>query len=383
MTGKPRLLCVDDEPELLAGIKLNLRKRYAVTTANSGPEALSLFEQNGSSQPPFDVVLSDMRMPQMSGAELLTRLRQRYPNMPRLLLSGQSDLDSAIAAINDAKIFRFLTKPCPPELIIESIDEALEQARLRNAERELLDKTLSGTVTMMTEVLGLVSTGAYSRTLRLKEIVKGLSAAIGRPVPWDLALATMLSQVGFVILPDEGNLGTTLQPRHAELAADLVVKVPRMEPVAALIRHQLDERPACQAAAATDWPRDQLSLEILRTSVHYDGLVAGGLSKEEAHQALKESVGPPPQFLLDALDGVRQKVPDTLVQTAVKVRALEPGMELAADVNLVTGPMLATAGIILNSALIGRIKAFARSTGVEQPILVLVPASSLEKTATP
>ena len=378
MTDKPRLLCVDDEPELLASIKLNLRKHYVVTTAESGPEALSLFDECGDEAGPFDVVLSDMRMPQMTGAQLLTELRQRYPDIPRLLLSGQSDLDSAIAAINDAKIFRFLTKPCPPELIIESLDEAVEHARLRTIEQDLLDKTLNGTVSMLTEVLGLVSAGAYSRTLRLKETVVGLCAALDRPVPWDLELATMLSQIGFVVLPVEDDSSADLQPRHAELAAELLENVPRMETVAAMIRHQLDSAPAHDELALTSWPDDHLNIEILRTSVHFDALVASGLSWSKARNALREVAGAPPKFILDALGKVKTSG-DSMVEITTTVGRLAAGMELTADVTLTTGPKLAAAGTILTSALIGRINAFATSTGVNEPLSVLAPASSVAK----
>ncbi|MGB5756401.1 MAG: response regulator [Acidimicrobiales bacterium] len=379
MRGKPRLLCVDDEPELLNSIKLNLRKRYAISTAESGTEALAMFEAGGD-EVPFDVVLSDMRMPQMSGAELLTTIRHRYPDVPGLLLSGQSDLDSAIAAINDAKVFRFLTKPCPPELIIESVDEALEQARLRTVERDLLQHTLNGTVSMLTDVLGLVSAGAYSRTMRLKDVVQRICAALDRPVPWDLDLATMLSQIGFVVLPagsDDGSPGA-VGSRHVEVAVELLENVPRMEPVAELIRHQLDPEPAPHGDAAENWSDDDLNREILRVAVLFDTLVANGQSRTAARRTLAVSSSPPPAFLLEALSSIRMPV-ESMVELATSVNQLAAGMELTADVNLDSGAKLAGTGTTLTSALIGRIRAFAATSGVAEPIHVLAPASAAAK----
>ncbi|MDH3302275.1 MAG: response regulator [Acidimicrobiia bacterium] len=376
MSDKPRLLCVDDEPDLLSGLTLNLRKRFAVTTAESGGEALALFDAAGDISP-FDVVLSDMRMPEMNGAELLTTLRLRYPDMPRLLLSGQSDLDSALAAINDAKVFRFLTKPCPPETIIESLDEALEQARLRTVERDLLDHTLKGTVSLLTDVLGLVSAGAYSRTMRLKDIVRGLCFALDRPVPWDLDLATMLSQIGVVVLPpghDDEQVGD-IDHRHAELACELLSNVPRMETVVDMIGRQLDPGPCCTGHDPADWSSEDLSREILRVAVLFDRLVANGQTRAEAHKTLKTGGTPPPAFLLDALSRVRPST-ETMVEVAATVDQLAAGMELTGDLWLANGSKLARAGTTLTSALIGRIRAFADSVGVTEPVHVLAPSSA-------
>jgi len=381
MSEKPRLLCVDDEPDLLTSVKLNLRKRYAVTTAESGSEALALFDTAGDTAP-FDAVLSDMRMPEMTGAELLTILRRRYPDVPRLLLSGQSDLDSAIAAINDAKVFRFLTKPCPPETIIESLDEALEQARLRTVERDLLDHTLNGTVSLLTDVLGLVSAGAYSRTMRLKDIVHGLCVALDRPVPWDLDLATMLSQIGVVVLPpgqgDEpvGDIDT----RHTQLARELLGNVPRMGPVADMIGHQLDPGPRCTSNDVEDWSNDDLNREILRVAVQFDRLVANGQTRTEARRTLSTSETPPPAFLLGALNRLSTTT-EAMVEVAATVDQLGAGMELSADLRLANGSKLAGAGTVLTSTLLVRIRAFAAGSGVAEPIHVLAPSSAAARVA--
>lgn len=381
MSTKPRLLCVDDEPELLEGIKLNLRKRFHITTAGSGPEALLLFDEaeEAGGGPPFDVVLSDMRMPAMTGAELLTALRERHPEVPRLLLSGQSDLDSAIAAINDAKIFRFLTKPCPPDVLIESLDEALEQARLRTIERDLLDRTLSGTVSMLTEVLGLVSAGAYSRTMRLRTTVRGICEGLDRPVAWDLDLAAMLSQIGFVVMPAGDNAregGPDAQ--HAELAADLIGNIPRLETVADMIASQVRPAPIRSDTDLATWTDAELSAEILRVAVQYDGLVAGGRPRPAARDAIQKSADPPPPALVAALSSVRADT-EAMVELTVTVDQLAAGMTLNADVLLADGPKLAGAGTALTSALIGRIRAFAASAGVIEPICVLAPATQVPR----
>ena len=373
VTAKPRLLCVDDEPELLDNLRLVLRKRFDVTTANSGAEALALFDDD--SVAPFDAVLSDMRMPEMTGAVFLTTLRQRYPDIPRLLLSGQSDLDSAIAAINDAKIFRFLTKPCPPDLLIESIDEAIQTARLKTIERDLLDRTLNGTVDMLVDVLGLISPDAADRAGRVKSHVHHLCQALERPVSWELDLAAMLSQLGFVAMPlTEGEESAEHVDRRVELAAELLIHIPRLESVAALVRGQCATQPVRLDDEIDNWTPRELNAEILRLAVRFDDLITAGHSPDAATGAMKAAETPTPPFLLAAVGRLGNPEED-FVDMELQVTELEAGMTLTTDLLLATGPKLAPAGMELTGALVARIVSFARTTGVQQPVGVRVPGA--------
>ncbi len=112
MDPHPRtpILCVDDEPAVLESLTNLLRRRYTVHVALSGAAGLELLKR----EPAICVILSDMRMSGMNGAEFLARTQAVRPDASRLLLTGDSNLESAIAAVNQGHIFRFLTKPCPP-----------------------------------------------------------------------------------------------------------------------------------------------------------------------------------------------------------------------------------------------------------------------------
>ena len=114
--AKPPILCVDDEPAVLEGMRDNLRRTFRVTTAGSGAEGLELLTEQQ-----FAVVLSDMRMPEMDGAQFLTRARQIAPDTTRMLLTGYADIESAISAVNDGQVFRFLTKPCSQDRLVSSL----------------------------------------------------------------------------------------------------------------------------------------------------------------------------------------------------------------------------------------------------------------------
>src|SRR3984885_1383580 len=121
-----RVLFVDDEPNVLEGIQRTLRKQVELQTASSGAEALRLIAETG----PFALVISDMRMPAMNGAQFLAKVREQEPDTVRMILSGHADLDATIAAVNEGHIYRFLSKPCPSDMLLGAVEDGLNQYRL-------------------------------------------------------------------------------------------------------------------------------------------------------------------------------------------------------------------------------------------------------------
>jgi predicted signal transduction protein with EAL and GGDEF domain len=128
---RPSILCVDDEPALLQALALHLGRRYEVLSAAGGAEALAVLQRT----PAIAVIISDMRMPGLNGAEFLAQARVLAPAAERIMLTGQSDLASAIAAVNEGQVFRFLTKPCAPPDLLGAVEAAVERNRARSAEQ--------------------------------------------------------------------------------------------------------------------------------------------------------------------------------------------------------------------------------------------------------
>ena len=129
-----RVLLVDDEQAILDGLRRQLRTKFDITTALGGEEALRIM----GSTAPFAVVMSDMRMPRMDGVAFLTAVREKYPDTVRLLLTGQTDMQSTIDAINLGQIHRFLMKPCPASAIEAVLRDAAELHRQTLSERDLV-----------------------------------------------------------------------------------------------------------------------------------------------------------------------------------------------------------------------------------------------------
>lgn len=124
----PKVLCVDDEPGLLRSLRWLLRGQYEVAVASSGIDGLALLGAQN-----FDVIISDQRMPGMTGTEFLERARQVSPRSIRLLLTGYSDFNAVLSSVNDSEVFRFISKPWDNQKLLETVSDAAKVARMTQA----------------------------------------------------------------------------------------------------------------------------------------------------------------------------------------------------------------------------------------------------------
>ncbi|MDD9943734.1 MAG: protein kinase [Myxococcales bacterium] len=128
MANRANILYVDDDRDQLRMLQLSLRDEFEVDIAESGSQAVQMV----AAKPDYAVVVSDMRMPRMNGAQFLGLVRELAPRAVRILLTGDADLDSAMAAVNEAYVFRYLTKPCPRAQLRQALQDAVgEYARQR------------------------------------------------------------------------------------------------------------------------------------------------------------------------------------------------------------------------------------------------------------
>jgi diguanylate cyclase (GGDEF)-like protein len=156
-----KILCVDDEPQVLEGLSLQLGRRYEVFTALSGAQALELLEKNET----IAAIISDMRMPRMDGATFLARARTVAPRAARILLTGQTDLQSAIAAVNQAQVLKFLSKPCLPPDLHAAVEMGIEHYRKETASTTGLRRELRAQMASEDPVTGLASRQRFIEAL--------------------------------------------------------------------------------------------------------------------------------------------------------------------------------------------------------------------------
>jgi CheY-like chemotaxis protein len=385
---KHRILLVDDEQRVLDGYRRTLRKGFDLSTACSGRDGLALINIDT----PFSVVVSDFQMPEMNGVQFLTEVAARSPDTARIMLTGQADLNATIASINESKVFRFLTKPCPPDMLATALNDGIAQFRLVRAERELLEDTLQRTVAVLIEVLGLVDPDAHHASARLRDRVRALCDRLQLDDIWQFELASMLSQLGTIALPPEAvarfRTGQSLSPAdqmlldgHPQSAYNLLVKIPRLEPVARMVLAQ--ERPPMSRPLRPEEPdADDLvavGAHLLNVATEFDRL-RGRMTAVDAIQVLRSEGGPPfRQALIDALETDTTGIA-ALVAKRVGVDDLEAGYILNEDVVTHRGLLLLSKGQQLTGAHLERIRAFSESTGVPEPIEVLVEEEGVFET---
>lgn len=356
---RPLILCVDDEPNVLEGLSMHLRRSYEVLTATSGRAGLEILTE----KPSISVIISDMRMPQMDGATFLARARQLNPNAVRMLLTGQTELETAISAVNEGQIFRFLTKPCPPPTLLRAVEAALEQHRLITAERVLLEQTLHGSVKALIDVLSLVDPASFGRANRIKQLVVELCTTLGVSERWHIEVAAMLSQLGNITLPEETveklSRGTALDAREQQMVArvpmvteQLLGNIPRLEPVRELLVGLLRS----QLGRGSDDPKQaSKAASILRAAVDYDTLEVRGMRANAALAALRAQ-DRYPENVLEALAKVRGTASAQPDARAVPMSDLRVGMVFAEDVRSTTGILLAARGFEVTEGFIERVR---------------------------
>jgi len=195
-TPRHKILCVDDESQVLEGLSLQLGRRYEVMTALSGAEALEILQREDR----ISVLISDMRMPRMDGATFLAKARAIVPNAARILLTGQTDLPSAIAAVNEAQVLKFLSKPCPPPELHAAVESAIEHHRQASGVTTGLRRTLTAQIISQDGVTGLASRSHFSAALSAA-CTEATQPAAGEPRP---------CAVLFIIIENLGDINAVL-----------------------------------------------------------------------------------------------------------------------------------------------------------------------------
>ena len=357
---RPRVLCVDDDAFMLNVLTRAIGADYEVLTSNSGAEALQLIENSE----PIQVVVSDHRMPGQSGAQFLQVVRGKHPLIVRILLTGETDLVEAVAAMNQAGLFRFLLKPGTRPVLLDTLQAAVAQYQLQVAERELLQKTLIGTMRALSDVLAIANPIAFGHVSRVQELALGVAAQLKLPKQWPLEFASVATLLGHIALPERTlnrlYAGETLSPaesaqvvQSALVAERVLQRIPRLDPVVDILSR-------LAAGRRSDDPRtpESIGAEILRVVSAYEALERTAPSRDTAVHRLRAQAGRFDPEVLKALTDMLglEDTGDEAID--VPIGRVSIDMIVAEDLRTRTGVLLVPKGYRVSESFVARLGNF-------------------------
>jgi len=378
-----RILLVDDDENILQGYTRVLRKAFDFQTAQGGHDALELLARSD----PFSVIVADMRMPGMDGVELLAKVKEAYPDIIRVMLTGNADQGTAIDAVNKGAIFRFLSKPCDSEVLAATLHDALRQHQLLIAEKELLEQTLKGAIGMVVELLGLMDPVSFGRARNLADLAEKVAVQMKMDDAWVLGVSSVLSQIGILTLPaplvSKLRSGSFLSgserdiaQRVPEIGSNLIRHIPRLEKVAMAILYMNKNFNGSgfplDALHGTEIP---LAARVLRVANDYLNLSAAGKDSNQAISEMEQRKAWYDHEVVEALAQVldlsqQSEAQGTILQ--LSLRELAAGQLLLEGVTTVDGLLIIPEGTLLGATHLEKLHNFSRLGGIREPIAVLI-----------
>ena len=355
MSLNNKILCVDDEESILRGFQLNLRKNFKIHLASDGQEGLEVFKREGG----FAVVLSDMRMPRMNGAEMLAAIKKIDPEVVTVLLTGFTDFESAMAAVNEGNVFRMLSKPCPPDTLNRVLLDAVNQYDLICSKRILLDQTLRGAVDALAQSLATVQPLFFGRAQRVRRLCNTLADILQLNDAWRVDVAAVFSQLAYLSLPvhiskavyHREKLSPDIKLMVRELPEEtlkIVDLIPGLEEVRSILE-RIDIQPKFEVNDPTGV---RLGASILRLALDYD------YYKEQDHQdvlILKTFESRNETYDSKVVEALSKQINDNSAKYSIqnlKTIHFREGMILAEDLILQENMLIASSGADIDRHLL-------------------------------
>lgn len=377
-----QILFIDDDTNLLAAIERNLRNRFRLVTAPGAEAGLNKL----AAESPFAVVVADMNMPGMNGVQFLTEVQKRYPETVRLMLTGNADQQTAIEAVNRGHVFQFLTKPCPTENLALALQAGLKQYRLITAERELLEKTLNGSVKVLADVLSMVDPMSFGRGEMLSSYMRAYVSSLTFANSWEFEMAAMLSQIGMVTVPpalieksrsgqELSKLERDMLDRVPKAGADLLANIPRLESIARMVLYQQKHYDGSGFPANVVRGEDiPIGARILKVLMDLLDLEMQKLPKDEALRLMQQRMGWYDPRVLDAtfacFDIYLEDTSTTSQGQAVAVEDLKVGHVVLTDIKTRAGKTIVMARSRITPVLLARLANFSKISPIDGPIYI-------------
>ncbi|MGQ9697293.1 MAG: HD domain-containing phosphohydrolase [Armatimonadota bacterium] len=378
-----KVLFVDDDQTTLDAIRRSLHSRYNLTTTTDPQEALEMLRSQG----PFSVLVADHRMPGIDGASLLAKASQLSPDTVRVMLTGVLEIETAVKAVNQGHVFRFLPKPCPVDEMAKVLDAAVQQYHLVVSQRILLENTLKGIVRILTEILSITNPVAFTRAEKIRDHVAKIVKSLHLPSPWQYEVAALLSQIGCVAIPRDvleraysgkplSQAERSMLASHPDLGKRLIATIPRLEEVSAIIGNQ--QKPSSHWDSLTEKEQQNpvvMGARILKLACDYDILLSRGVHPQNAIDFFHSK---PDVYYPPAVNALQTALapPTRKACLIVRLDELRDGMRIEEDIRTESGIVLVSKGCVVTEILRKRLENYAVCEKLPQTVRVSVPDSA-------
>ncbi len=381
-----RILLVDDEINILEGHRRKFRNMFQLCLAQGPQEGLKAVAEQG----PFAVVVSDFNMPGMNGVEFLRQIREVAPDTVRIMLTGFADVTIAINAVNDGAVFRFLTKPCSQEDLTVAVNDGIAQNRLIRAEKELLERTLTGSIRALIDVLTLFNPEGMGKASRVRKYVCGMVEELNIPESWKYEVAALLSTLGnfakkTLSLPQtlEGESSLSTSEEDAlipiPMGAQIMKNIPRLEDIVQTLTYQFTHFDGSNSPEPkVTGEQIPLGARLLKVVNDFDTLRENGMPMTQAFEEMQQHSELYDPRILEILEtvfipqAVRSSIP-------MAITDLKLHMSLAKSLTDKRGTILLEAGHELSDWVIKWLNLRAKAGDIESTVEVVVTESLVKK----
>jgi response regulator RpfG family c-di-GMP phosphodiesterase len=323
----------------------------------------------------------------MDGATMLAEIKKLNPEVVTVLLTGYTDFESAMAAVNEGNVFRMLSKPCPPEALIKVLKDAAAQHDLIKGKRILLDKTLRGAVDALAQSLSTAKPLFFGRAQRVRRLANELASMMNVANSWRVDVAAVFSQLAYISLPEavsedvyhKRKLETEVKEivkRLPEETASIIDKIPGLEEVGEIlnkidIQHRFEE----------DDPEGlRLAASILKVALDFDFYEEQGHARSIIVQTLLSRGHDYDPKVCECLSEILVVTEQTYKLEELTIKELDVGMRLAQDLRLdEDGFLVASSGADVDRQLLKVIRNY-NSCYLESPfpkkIQVTIPVDA-------
>ena len=350
------VLFVDDDENILSAFKRNLNGKYKVCIASDVTEAIKLLKENS-----FPIIISDMKMPKINGADFLNIVQAHSPNSIRILLSGESTRDDIIKCINECHIYKFLSKPCPPSLLEETIKEAYKKYNDDMAFKTEIDTTVKGVTQVIVCMHKFFLPEIYGKSLKIARQAKILAPHFGIKPSSSLEMCGLLMFYGALhnkvhhwdILMTGEN-----QTKAISVSIGFLKQIPKFIPVT---QTMVELQKLIKSTSLT--LKIDSDAKLLRFLIYFNNIISDSNFEKKFLDKYSKAI-------YEDLDTINKLLDPTFVRN-ISPEEIEAGMIFAEPVKTKSGAIVVNEGEVVTAKHVAQVNQFHAKNQLDETLKLI------------